>query len=233
MNYKTNTKTKNNDFEPLSKEEHALIMGTVLGDGHIQKRGQNSYRLKIDHTIDQEDLVLWKYKKLKRLCVTTQPPKKVPDKKGYEGIEFYTSSGLYLEKYHSLFYIPEKKENSEKIRYCKKITPKLIDSLPTDPLVIATFYMDDGSVRNDCYAGKLATQGFSYDENQLLIQYFAKCGITGCKVVTHTVESGQYYISFPAETGAFKKLVSFVEPIIKEVPCMAYKSNEANIPRND
>lgn len=230
------------NLEPLTVEERALIMGTLLGDAHLQKRGPKSYRLKVDsvkfpkeisHAIDQAGLVLWKYRKLQRLCQLTQPPKETTDKKGYKGLEFYTSSGVYLAEFHELFYEYRKAPTGEKTVYVKRVTQKLVDNLPIHPTVLATFFMDDGSVRNDCYAGKIATQGFPLEDCHLLTQYLDKCGVTGSKVVPHTKKSGQYYLSLPAKSGTFEKLISIVEPIIREVPGMIYKLNEARKPRND
>jgi len=220
-------------IEPLTVEERALIMGTLLGDAHLQKRGPKSYRLKIDHSIDQADLVQWKYRKLQRLCQQTQEPKETTDKKGYKGLEFYTSSGVYLAEFHELFYEYRKAKTGEKMVYVKRVTQKLVDNLPTHPLVLATFFMDDGSVRNDCYAGKIATQGFSLEDCHFLSQYLDKCGVHGSKIVRHSKKSGQYYLSLPAKSGTFEKLILMVEPIIREVPGMIYKLNEACKPRND
>lgn len=207
-------------------------MGTLLGDAHLQKRG-NSYRLKIAHSMAQEGFVRWKHRKLQELCYTTNPPKRTIDKKGREGLEFYTSSGLYLAKYHELFYKEEFLKGSDKTVYVKRVTKKLFDNLPTHPLVLATFFMDDGSVRDDCYAGKIATQGYPLEDCVLLTEYLDKCGVTGSKVVRHTVKSEQYYISLPAKTGTFGKLIAFIEPVVKEVPGMNYKLNETRKPRND
>lgn len=186
-------------------------------------------------TIEQEQYVLWKHEQLKRLCQTTQLPKKTIDNKGYECLEFYTSSGEYLQSFHELFYEPVEnvdKNGKKKVTYVKTITKKLIQKLPMHPMVLATFFMDDGSVRNDSYAGKLATQGYTEAENYLLCEYLAKWGIEAC-VVKHTEESGQFYITIPASNDAFGKLVRVVSPIVNQIPDMFYKLNENRRPRND
>ncbi len=208
----------------LTTIESAIIYGTLLGDGTIVKRG-NSYRLKIDHGIDQKDYVQWKHQKLQRLCQTTQPPKITKDKRGFEGVEFYTTSGLYLKPYHDLFY---KKAASG--RYEKRITQELIDSLPMNPYVLAAVFMDDGSVRNDCYAGKLAFQGYPREDIELFVQYLNKWGIQA-SIARHTVKSGQYYLNLNAAT--FGNLVKIIEPIVREIPSLQYKLNENLKPRND
>ena len=140
-----------------------------------------------------------------------------------------------MQSFHELFYEPVEKvdkNGNKKVKYVKKITQKLIQSLPMHPMVLATFFMDDGSKRNECYSGKIATQGFTQAENYLLCEYLAKWDIKAA-VTTHTVDSGQFYISIPASNGAFDKLVSVISPIVHQIPDMVYKLNENRKPRND
>lgn len=206
----------------LTSLERALIIGTLLGDAHIQKRG-NSFRLKIEHGIGQEAYVLWKYEKLKRLCSRTQPPKRVLSK--HDTVVFYTSSGLYLEEIYNLFYI-----QTVDGRYVKTITKQLVEALPVEAMVLATFFMDDGSVRSDCYSAKLATQGFSLEENKLLCVWLREFNIPA-QVVAHIKSKNQYYVTIPAK--AFPFLVKVIEPIVNEVKGMSYKLNYSRRPRND
>lgn len=205
-------------------------MGKLLGDAHLQKRG-NSFRLKIEHGIEQKNYVLWTYKKLRRCCQTTQPPKPVTSKKGDQPkgtvnitIVFYTSSGVWLKKYHDLFY--KQILVNGKIKYVKKITEELIKNLPMHPMVLAAWYMDDGNLRDDCFSGKLATQGFeTKEEHELLCKYLAKWNIIG-KVNKHTTASQQYYINLPVET--FHLLVNEIEQYVEEIPDMIYKIERKN-----
>lgn len=72
------TRNNNSDITrkigELTEDEEAVVFGTLLGDGHIQLREQKSYRLKIAHSTKQTELVMWKRRKLERLCQTTQEP---------------------------------------------------------------------------------------------------------------------------------------------------------------
>lgn len=213
----------------FQKDELSLIMGTLLGDAHLNKRGE-SFRLKITHSIDQKEYVLWKHKKLERLCQTTQSPKEATDKKGFTTVTFYTSSTLEYKAIHKLFYKlqPSKDKSGKQMeKPVKVITKELIDNLPTDPITLATWFMDDGSVRDDCYAGKIATQGFSKNESHLLCEYLERCGILGAKVVSHVKKKDQYYISLPATGDTFAKFVDYIEPVVQEIPSMVYKLNKA------
>lgn len=226
MNNK-NTKKSNNKFEKdqfsngnlplteLTEEEIHIIKGTLLGDSHVNKRG-NSYRIKISHKREHEDLVDWKYYKLKRLCSTTKPPSFYKRKKGFESKEFYTSSSMLFKPIHSLFY----KWDGEK--FVKRITPELIDQL--SPLLLAVWYMDDGSARKEAYCGKIATQSFTKEENELLQEYLNRMGIS-TNVVFHSKEKNLYNLHIPAKS--FPIFVNKIEPYVKEVPALIYKLNES------
>ena len=205
-------------IENFSEEVAALIMGTLLGDAHLQMRG-SSYRLKIAHSQSQEEYVKWKHRKLNRLCATTQGPTARQEKLGVT-IRFETASSRIWAPIHQLFYAEQGLTKSGNPKYVKLITRELIDKLPMDPLVLAVFYMDDGSVRNDCNSGKLATQGFSLEESKLLCEYIGRWDVIA-QPVLHTAASGQYYITLPAAT--FSRFIEIIKPIVEEVPTMCYK----------
>jgi len=209
-----------NDLGALSDLERAVLMGSLLGDGTLQKRGVSSFRFRVQQSIQQKSYVEWKYTKLKRLCQTTQPPKEVISKKGFIRVEFYTSSGLYLKDFFELFY--KKRPDGT---FVKTITPELIENLPLDPRVLAVWFLDDGSVPNDCYSGKIATHSFSLEGHHLLENYLEKWDLK-CSIVKHSGQSGQYYFSIPAKS--FSKLVQIIEPTVREIPAMVYKLNEIN-----
>lgn len=42
-----------------------------------------------------------------------------------------------------------------------------------------------------------------------------------------------YYVSLPAKSQTFAKLVDLIEPYVREIPDMVYKLNEMRQPRND
>jgi|LakMenEpi03Aug12_release.lakeMendotaPanAssembly.Ray.scaffolds.fasta_scaffold463294_1 hypothetical protein len=210
---------ENYNLENFSVEEKSFIMGTLLGDGHLQKHGANSFRLKIAHSIKQKQYVEWKHDKLKRFCTTTKGPTERVEAKGVT-VRFETGATSEFSVMHSLFYKQQGVGKTGKPKYVKIITQELIEQLPMNPYVLALWYMDDGSVRDDCNAGKLATQGFSLDENKLLSGYLEKWGIKA-NVIKHTVASGQYYIGLPAAT--FSKFTSIIKPIVSEIPSMLLK----------
>lgn len=225
------------ELKELTEDEKAIIMGTLLGDGHLHRRKSGNCRLKVEHGLKQKDLVFWKYEMLKRLCPTTSVPKEQTNKKGETTWLFYTSTGPLLREIHELFYQLDKdRTNREQNRgkttqyYKKTITPKLLENLPKNPFVLAVWYMDDGSIRNDTYSGKIASQSFSLDENKLLTEYLSKTWGLNCQVVKHTTKSGQYYISIPAKGDTFREFIKIIEGIVSKVEIMKYKLNEGRSP---
>jgi hypothetical protein len=130
---------------------------------------------------------------------------------------------------HDQFYTY--KENSKgTLTYVKTITPELIAALPKDPIVLACFYMDDGSVRNDAYSGKLATQCFSELEHELLQPYVFESFGVRLRIVRHSRTKEQYYFSIPA--AEFSNFVDVVSPIIRQIPTMVYKLNDSRRPKS-
>lgn len=200
--------------------QDAIILGSLLGDSTLQKRGSKSFRFRMVHSVHQKEYIFWKHEQLKNLALNNSSPKLLSNSKNYQKYEFYLDSGLWLKPYYDLFF----REINASYKRC--ITEELINSLPVDPLILAIWFLDDGSVRDDCYAGKIATQGFQYidakKENELLAMYLSKFGIKA-EVITHTVKSKQFYLSLPAKGNVFSDFVKLIEPTVSLIPSMLYK----------
>lgn len=220
-NKNANSLSKKSFFE-ITEVQDSIIKGSLLGDGHLQKRG-NSYRLKFGHCEKQKEFLEWKFNQLKVLCENNRGISSY-QKNGKNYFEFYTNSKIELKKYHDLFYKEIVRSDGTKF-YKKTITSELIENLPKNNFVLATLYLDDGNARSDCYSGKIATQGFSKQESNLLVDYFNKWDIE-TKIVLHDRKKESYYLSIPAKS--FSKFVNVIEPVINEIPSMKYKLNEIN-----
>lgn len=218
----------------FSNEEYAIIIGTVLGDSHIQVRGNGGTgRMRVVHSESQKDYLLWKHSKLANLCRTTQGPREQIEHERFKSWWFQTGSSPQLKQIHSLFYKwrpkPLKGVNRfGKEAWVKTITPELIRAFPKDPVMLAVWFMDDGSHRGDCEAGKLATQCFSLEENRLLQRYLLE--VWGIESTTpyHVEADNTYSLNLSASTfGKFKELI---RPTVSEVPCMLYKLEQSQNP---
>jgi len=115
----------------LSSRQREILVGLLLGDGHLETQDDGrTYRLKVEHGIQQSDYVLWLYTEFSN-WVRQKPFRK---KRGVtESIGFTTYSHGSFRFYGHQFYLNR-----------KKIIPKLIYRLLT-PIGIAIWFMDDGS----------------------------------------------------------------------------------------
>lgn len=143
----------------LTNRQEQILIGTILGDGHLELNG-NNVRLRIDHSPEQKDYLFWKHSELKDLCPSK--PRVVRNwhskrEKVYERWHFSTLSLPVLNKFRETFY-PSK----------KKIIPANIEQILKDPLSLAVWFMDDGYKRNDCNAFRLNTDCYSFKEQGLL-----------------------------------------------------------------
>ncbi len=223
----------------LTNYQQALIIGTLLGDGHLQLRSDNEARLRVAHGMKQKNYVFWKYEQLGNLCVNTQGPAYDPSSQTYW---FQTQQSPVLYCYHCMFYKLIYSIEKQQTTYVKTITQNLIHFLQNMDkqqlhVVLAVWFMGDGSVRNDCYSGKLATNNFSYEQHQLLKSWLQNVGLT-TNIVCHTKKSGQWYLSIPAQS--FEKWVLCIESTVVQIPGMVYKLNQnrrdqhkKKKPRND
>lgn len=210
-----------------TEEQQAIIAGKLMADATLQKRSSGNCRIKIEQSVNQRPYVLWLHEKLASFCVDIAPPQVQERKLG--NVFYFWTGGTFkaLNEWHRLFYQPVNtigKNGETKVQYVKTITPELLAALPTHPLFLTCLFLDDGSVRNDAYSGKLAMHNFSKAEQLLFKDYLLETYGLEVNVVRHTVKSGQYYISIPAST--FPKLVAIIEPWVRQVPTMEYKLNE-------
>lgn len=138
----------------ISSHQKQIIMGKLLGDGHLETVNNKTFRLKIEHSLKQKNYVDYLYQELENLA--TSKPKikkqKVNDKihSKYWFNSSYTPS---LRFYYHQFY-----------KNKKKVVPKLIHRWLT-PLTLAIWYMDDGSIKSKHHQAKIInTQSFDKDD---------------------------------------------------------------------
>ncbi len=144
-----------NTVGSLTQTQKSIIIGSILGDGYLRviKKRKNAF-LEINHSYKQKDYVDWKFNNLK--SIVKSPPKFRVGNEGRTAYRFYTRQLPVLTELFYNFY--EKKV---------KIIPK---NLKLDPLVIAVWFMDDGSKcrTSDVY---LNTQQFDIESQRRLIVY--------------------------------------------------------------
>lgn len=145
------------DSFKLSEKQESVLLGTLLGDGSLKRRG-TYYRLHIKHSHKQISLV--RYKREIFSNITNMPIRvffQAVKDKDYKFCEFVTLTHPEFSKYRELFYKDKKKVISQKLKQLLK-----------DPLSLAMWFMDDGCAE---YAGvSFNTQCFSLKEVRFLSQ---------------------------------------------------------------
>ena len=120
----------------LTRNQKAILVGTLLGDGYLQKTGEKNARLRLEHGGKQKDYVLWKMHAFPRLFqgnpvqLHRVHPKTLTT---YEYWRAQSSSSPALGKWRALFYPAGKKR-----------IPENLAELLAEPLALAVWYMDDG-----------------------------------------------------------------------------------------
>ena len=214
----------------FSKNEKAIIVGSLLGDGHLQQmymrssptdlrqlsnyRTVEKYRLRVGHTKEHFDYLDWKYQQLKRFCSYTKPP--YPEK-GTNMCLFYTEYSDCFKPFFELFYSKERKR-----------IPSNINEMISDPLVLAVWYLDDGTRRRECNSFRIATHSFTEEEHKLLVNALKtsfNIEASYCKMGKSKKTGQQFYgLNFNKRNGAASQLSELIRPIIiNEIPSMLFK----------
>lgn len=142
----------------VGSRQQDLIIGTLLGDGFLEKNGRN-FRLVMGHSLKQLEYVKWKQQMLLPLTSTLAVTERLDARtnKSYHYATLRTKTAPIFKEYFDLFY-----------RNGHRIIPANLPNV-INPRMLAIWVMDDGYKRNDCNALRLNTQAYSYAE-QLLIQ---------------------------------------------------------------
>ena len=195
----------------LSKRQKEILIGVILGDGHIEKLYNPILgKLKIEHSYKQKDYVDWLYREF-RSWVRSKPRLRKVKAFGkiYWKYGFATYGHRLLGEFRERFYKGK-----------KKVVPRSLEKDIT-PLGLAVLYMDDGSIKSKRHKGVfLNTQGFEDDELRILQKILEnKFGI---KSTTREQTRGKItkkQIYFGGEAG--ERLIALIRPYI--IPSMEYK----------
>jgi hypothetical protein len=144
----------------FSEIQRALVIGTVLGDGHLSANwSKTNYRLDVRHSVRQNSYVEWKYNILRPFVLMP-----IRNYERTKSVWFRTISHSYLSDVYEFFY----KDGIKGIQ-------SNISQLLSDPLTIAVWFMDDGNavIRGNKAVGyHLNTQSFTFEENRILQRFF-------------------------------------------------------------
>lgn len=184
----------------LTDEQRSMLVGSLLGDGHLTAPSEKTARFIERHSSAQEPYLRWKAEVLGALVSSVYTVQKKDTHTGrvYDGVEFSTYSLECLRPLYDLFYpAPDR----------KRVFPASLGGLLT-PLALAVWFMDDGS------CGPRIS--FGLDDTSLHRVVSALRGL-GLRAQV-SGDGGNMTLSFPRCADRFHELVA------PHVPsCMAYK----------
>ncbi len=188
-----------NTVGSLTKKQRSVIIGSLLGDGYIRRiPGRSNAFLEINHSWKAKEYVDWKYSVLKNLVES--PPKKRVGGEGRFAYRFFTKQHTELTKLLEDFYVNG-----------RKTVPK---NLKLDPIILAVWFMDDGSKtrKHDVY---LNTQQFSLRDQRRLLYNLREIGLRA----RLNKDKKYYRIRF------LKESVPMLNKVIEQyiIPSMRYK----------
>ena len=188
----------------LSKRQRQLIVGLLLGDGHLEtQNGGRTYRLKVEHGSAQREYLEWLAKEFQEWLVTGWYEKH-REKLVYG---FTTVSHPAFRFYGAQFY-----QNG------KKRIPPLIKKLMS-PLSLAIWFLDDGSAKSSKHRS-LVIHSLGYIRKDLELTQEALRHF-GIETSLHKQRNNSLRLYVPYE-GA-RIIANFVQPILNDVPLFAYK----------
>jgi len=150
-----------NTVGSLTKLERQIVVGSLLGDGYMRiMPARSDAFLEINHSQKAKAYVDYKFESLKRLCRTA--PKERATNEDRVAYRFFTRQHkAFTDLYHQFY------------RQGKKRIP--IDVV-LDPVILAVWYMDDGSKSRDRDV-YLNTQQFSIADQKKLLYCLRQLGI--------------------------------------------------------
>ena len=189
----------------LSKRQRELIVGLLLGDGHLEtQNGGRTYRLKVEYCAAQRDYLVWLAKEFQEWLQTGWYEKQRGTKVVYG---FTTVSHPAFRFYAKQFYLERKKRMPPHIK-------RLLS-----PLSLAIWFLDDGSAKSSRHKSLVIhSLGYAHRELVLAQDALEKLGV---KSSTHKQRNGSFRLYFPYESA--QVIERFVRPILVEVPSLAYK----------
>lgn len=191
---------------PLTQLQQEFVIGTMLGDGCLTKRGKYT-RMSMTHGEEWFGYLLWKKNIMGNFVNTIYRGK---EQKNRNNCVNWSWASIYLNGlnfYYSLFY-----ENNIKV-----IRKEIIHYLT--PFAMAIWVMDDGWNMSECNI-RISSESFSKEENEILVHAIKINFDINSKVCQYERNNKKYYyISFNKRNSIL--LTKLIKPYI--IPSMEYK----------
>jgi len=192
---------------PINSIQRQFLVGTLLGDGRLYRDGKNSnFKLSIAQCEAQEQYFHWKIAMMDPFINGYR--KSIDKRKNSIMLQTTTICHQDFNMFAKMFY--------DEIR--KKIVPDNLDMYLT-PLSLAVWIMDDGNLNMNVNM-RIASMGFTEEENYKLQAYLKRCFDLRSKVMGFKYKDKQYF-----QLTLNKENTQKLSNIIREhvVDCMKYK----------
>jgi recombination protein RecA len=188
----------------MDKNKKALLIGMVLGDGHLNPN--SGVALEISHSGKQLEYLEYKRDLLHSLLGGKKP--RIHKRKNRD--EYKISKGhRYFRIIRKLLYKDRK----------KIYTRQMLDYL--NPQAIALWWMDDGSLAREKTAKAYHFYIFApKDESQIIIDYFKEVWNINFYMIRKQLKTGTYYY-LKCRTKEGRKFSNLIKDWV--IPSMQYK----------
>ena len=181
-------------------------MGSILGDGCLETSKWGSTRLQFKQSVEKQEYIFWLYGKMGNLC------RSAPKQNKIHQWYFSTRYSNELTFLKNCFY-----------RGKTKIVPKNIVDFLQNPISLAIWFMDDGTLdwrAKDHYAFRLTTNCFTFEENKVLVEALKKkFGVDA--TVQKTTMRGNVYPRIHIGVSGRDTFLQLVKPFILD--CFRHK----------
>lgn len=185
----------------LTQSQRSIIIGMLLGDGYLRiVPGRKNAFLEINHSFSQREYVDWKYEMLKSVCTSGPISRKGNGTR--VAYRFTTRQHPELTELQTLFY--------------KNGVKQVPRNVALDPIMLAVWFMDDGSRcrASDVY---INTQQFAHEDQEYCLKLLASLGINA------SLNRDKEYWRVRIKKDSLPVFFSTIREYI--IPSMAYKLN--------
>ncbi len=188
-----------NTVGSLTQLQRSIIIGSLLGDGYLRiVPGRKDALFEANHSFSQKGYVDWKYEMLQSIC--RSGPKMRRGNGTRVAYRFNTRQSQELTELYETFYQDGRKH--------------IPNNLMLDPIMLAVWFMDDGSKcrEQDVY---LNTQQFSAEDQEKCRNMLSQFGIESF------LNKDKEYVRVRIKKSSLPVFWKMIAPYI--VPSMAYK----------
>lgn len=183
----------------LTKYDIAILLGLLLGNGHIDSKGQ----IHIKHSKKQKEYCEFKAKLVHSICGGSN----IKIKESTDGTNKFKKQSKRFQQIRKLLYSKNK----------KTINNEILNLI--QPISIALWWMDKGSVikNTDSFTLKFFINR-SLEESKLIQNYFLSIYNIKWNIIPSDIIQNKYILSCND-----KKFLAIIKDIVSKVKCMQYK----------